>query len=88
MKVDGMKNTHRFLYHGWNVSIQLNGTDAHGAIDAHADLQRYGSEPRRIVIDQPCRDCGAALRGLAQGARLYVDDWRSGGRRVESLSNR
>ena len=87
MKVDTVKNTHRFLYHGWNVSIHLNGTNAHGAIDAHADLQRNGAESRRIVIDETYRDCGAALRRLAQGARLYVDDWQVSSHRADALSN-
>ena len=82
-----MNNTpvHRFSYHGWNVSIQLDGTDANGAIAAHADLRLHGVERSRIVIDEPFRDCSAALRRLAQGARFFVDDWQMSTSRPAAL---
>lgn len=67
---------HRFAYRGWQVAIRLDGRDANGAIAAHAELEADGAGSRRIVIDEPYRDCGAALRRLAQGARFYVDDWQ------------
>ena len=80
-----MNNTavHRFAYRGWQVAVRLDGLDAKGGIAAHADVHQSGSRTRRIVIDEPYRDCGAALRRLAQGARSFVDHCQTSAPRPE-----
>lgn len=76
---------HRFAYRGWQVAVSLDGLDAKGEITAHADVELDGSsQSRRIVIDEPCRDCGAALRRLAQGARSFVDQCQASMSKPES----
>ena len=75
---------HRFAYRGWQVAVRLNGLDAKGAIAAHAEVQLNGSRTRRIVIDEPYRDCSTALRRLAQRARSFVDNCQTSLQQTET----
>ena len=82
-----MSNTvlHQFLYRGWNVSIRLERAEAEGPIAGRADLRFGDDRAHRIVVDEPYRDGGSALRQVAQRARLLVDDWQADARGAAPL---
>ena len=69
---------HRFAYRGWNISIRLDRAGVDGPIAGAADLQQDDRPSRRIVVDEPYRYSGAALRSMAQRARSMVDDCETG----------
>ncbi len=68
---------HRFAYRGWNISIRLDRAHVDGPIAGCADLQQDDRPSRRIVVDEPYRDGGTALRCMTQRARSMVDDWET-----------
>ena len=68
---------HRFLYEGWNVVVELDGTTLDGVVCGHADLHCKDRHRCRIALAGKHEDGASAIASLSRRSRAFIDDWRT-----------
>ena len=68
-----MDRANNFEYRGWQVRLEVSGSDAIFA--GHADLSLNGVQKCRLVLATSRNDRVAARWALDSKARDYIDNW-------------
>jgi hypothetical protein len=75
---------HRFEYDGWDVVIELDGSNLEGVSSGHADLHLKNDRKCRIALAGKYKDASSAVASLSDRSRAFIDEW--GIRRAQRAS--